>query len=164
MTTARRTEPARRLPRRTCPWAADPTRDGSVAGRAIMVLMSLPSVDRAPDGLDPAARLQDERSALLARLMRLADDMSGLFAASRDSNSDDEHDPEGQTIAYERSQLAAVTVQAREHLAEVEAALERVASGGYGICEVCHGTIDAARLEARPAARTCIGHLRGATT
>lgn len=89
--------------------------------------------------------------------------MVALIAASRDSNADDEHDPEGQTIAYERSQLAAVTTQAREHLAEVDAALERVASGTYGICVVCHGPIDAACLAARPAARTCVGHLHPPT-
>ena len=67
-----------------------------------------------------AARLHEERSALIARLARSADDMGALVAASRDSNADDEHDPEGQTIAYERSQLAALTRAAREHLEQIE--------------------------------------------
>jgi RNA polymerase-binding transcription factor DksA len=84
--------------------------------------------------------------------------MTGLFAASRDSNADDEHDPEGQTIAYERSQLAAVTRQAQEHLAEVDAAIERVAAGTYGVCEVGGEPIPESRLEARPTARTCVHH------
>ena len=81
-----------------------------------------------------------------------------LFEASRDSNADDEHDPEGQTIAYERSQLAAITAQTRDRLDEVEAALERVSDGTYGRCEVCGEPIPLARLEARPAARTCVRH------
>ncbi|HET7823353.1 MAG TPA: TraR/DksA C4-type zinc finger protein [Ornithinibacter sp.] len=85
--------------------------------------------------------------------------MTALFAASRDSNADDEHDPEGQTIAYERSQLSAVAQQTREHLAEVEAALERVADGTYGTCQVCHRPVAAERLEARPTARTCVQHV-----
>ena len=85
--------------------------------------------------------------------------MTALIAASRDSNADDEHDPEGQTIAYERSQLSAVTSQTRDHLREVESALERVAAGSYGVCEVCHRPIDPARLDARPIAKTCVHHV-----
>ena len=107
----------------------------------------------------PAARLHDERAALRARLARLDGDMAALFAASRDSNADDEHDPEGQTIAYERSQLSAVADRTRDHLGEVEAALERVAAGTYGVCEVCHRPVDPERLEARPTARTCVHHV-----
>lgn len=37
-------------------------------------------------------------------------------------------------------------------------ALERMDSGKYGICEVCGEEIPADRLEANPAARTCIKH------
>ncbi len=84
--------------------------------------------------------------------------MTSLIEASRDSNADDEHDPEGQTIAFERAQLAAITDQAREHLDEVEAALDRVVDGTYGICQVCREPIDPARLQARPTARTCVRH------
>jgi RNA polymerase-binding transcription factor DksA len=86
--------------------------------------------------------------------------MARLIESSRDSNADDEHDPEGQTIAFERAQLQAVTDQARDHLREIEAALERVAAGTYGVCELCRRPIDAARLEARPTARTCVHHVR----
>jgi DnaK suppressor protein len=79
-----------------------------------------------------------------------------VVAASRSSNADDEHDPEGATIAFERQQLAALLDQARRRLADVEAALERRAAGGYGICESCGRPIAPERLAARPAARTCI--------
>ena len=105
------------------------------------------------------ARLHEQRTLLRLRISRLSDDMAALIAASRDSNADDEHDPEGQTIAYERSQLSAVTTQAMKHLTEVDAAIERVATGGYGVCEMCGMPIDEARLEARPTARTCIQHV-----
>ena len=106
-----------------------------------------------------AARLEAERTAAQARLARTDADLAALFAASRDSNADDEHDPEGQTIAYERSQLSSVADRTRDHLGEVEAALDRVAAGTYGICEVCHRPIDPERLEARPTARTCVEHV-----
>ncbi len=86
--------------------------------------------------------------------------MDRLVAASRDSNSDDEHDPEGQTIAYERSQLAALTAAMRVRLDEVDAALGRAAEGTLGRCDVCGETIPPGRLEARPTARTCVAHAR----
>lgn len=104
-----------------------------------------------------AARLAEERDQVLARITQMDGDMDSLVAASRDSNADDEHDPEGQTIAYERSQLGALTDRAREHLAEIDAATDRVAAGTYGVCVVCGEPIDPARLEARPTADTCVG-------
>ena len=83
-------------------------------------------------------------------------EFEGVVAASRSSNADDEHDPEGATIAFERQQVAALLDQARRRLADVEAALERRAAGSYGICETCGRPIAPERLTARPAARTCI--------
>ncbi len=105
-----------------------------------------------------AQRIEGERLRLVARVASMERDMAGLVDASRDSNADDEHDPEGQTIAYERSQLASLTVRSREHLAELDRAAERVAAGTYGACEVCGRPVGEGRLEARPAARTCIEH------
>ena len=100
--------------------------------------------------------LELERQLTLRRLAALTRDFDGVVAASRDSNADDEHDPEGATIAFERSQVAALVRQVQGHLAAVEAALRRVADGTYGRCERCDQPIAGARLEARPAAGTCI--------
>jgi DnaK suppressor protein len=123
------------------------------------------SVEPIPDGtsaeveLEAAAeRLREEREEVRARLASMSADLASLFAASVDSNADDEHDPEGQTIAYERSQLEALIRGARDHLAGIEAGLLRLEQGSYGICEVCHQPIPMARLDARPTARTCIQH------
>ena len=79
-----------------------------------------------------------------------------MVAASRGSNADDEHDPEGATIAFERSQVGALVRQAQLHAVEIDAAIGRLESGVYGTCERCGGRISAGRLEARPVARTCI--------
>ena len=100
--------------------------------------------------------LADERAAALAQIETLTREFEGVVAASRASNADDEHDPEGATIAFERQQVVALLEQTRRRLADVEAALARRGSGGYGICETCGGTIASERLAARPAARTCI--------
>ena len=45
-------------------------------------------------------------------------------------------------------------------LREIDATLARIADGTYGRCEVCGEPIAAGRLEARPAARTCVAHAR----
>ncbi len=105
---------------------------------------------------DPHARLERERAETLHRLGLLTRQFDEVVAAAQDSNADDEHDPEGATIAFERSQLAAVIDQLRTRLIDVEAALARVEDGSYGVCEGCGGQIAAQRLEARPTARTCI--------
>lgn len=103
-----------------------------------------------------AERLAHERAAAVARVARLDADLGAMVAASRDSNADDEHDPEGPTIAYERSQLSALRRQATSHLAELDAAIARVADGTYGGCEECGEPISPERLDARPGARTCM--------
>ncbi len=105
-------------------------------------------------------RLADERAAALAQIEALTREFDGVVAASRASNADDEHDPEGATIAFERQQVAALLDQARRRLADVEAALARRDAGDYGTCEACGRPIAAERLAARPAARTCISCAR----
>nr|WP_253942416.1 TraR/DksA C4-type zinc finger protein [Nocardioides sp. zg-1230] len=100
--------------------------------------------------------MQHEREQTLERLASLTGDHESIVAASLDTNADDEHDPEGATIAFERSQIGALVRQVRHHLAELDAALARVDAGTYGACEACGSAIGEARLEALPAARTCI--------
>jgi DnaK suppressor protein len=102
-------------------------------------------------------RLATERRRTLARLAALNEDYDAMVAASRDTNADDEHDPEGATIAFERSQVGSLVRQARADLEEIDAAEARVEAGTYGLCEVCGDVIAEGRLEVRPLARTCIG-------
>src|SRR4051812_22145875 len=109
------------------------------------------------DTFDARQSLDAVRRRALERLVDLSDDYAGMVEAARDSNADDEHDPEGATIAFERSQVGALVEQARAHLAEIDAAVARLDDGTYGVCERCGGEIASARLEARPVARTCIG-------
>ena len=101
-------------------------------------------------------RLEEERQLALSRLASLTGDFESVVAASLDTNADDEHDPEGHTIAFERSQIGALLDQVRRHLEEVDAAVARVDAGTYGACERCGRPIGDARLDALPAARRCI--------
>jgi len=106
--------------------------------------------------MDHAQRLEAERQRTIGRLASLSEDFEAIVAASRDTNADDEHDPEGATIAFERSQVGALVRQAREHLTELDAAVTRLDAGTYGVCEGCGVPIAEDRLEVRPLARTCI--------
>jgi RNA polymerase-binding transcription factor DksA len=101
--------------------------------------------------------LDAEREATLARVQAMTTDFEGIVAASADSNIDDEHDPEGATVAFERAQIAALLTQARACLDDLDRALARLAAGNYEVCERCGAQIASERLAARPAARTCIG-------
>ena len=80
--------------------------------------------------------------------------------ASQSSNADDEHDPEGSTIAFERQQVAALLEQVRSTGEQLQRSLAAAQVGTYAVCETCGGTIDPERLAARPQARTCIGCAR----
>jgi DnaK suppressor protein len=95
---------------------------------------------------------QVETEATLAALTR---DFSGIVAASQ--ANDDEHDPEGATNAFERQHIAALIDRARRELSDIAAALTRLDAGQYGVCTRCGEPVGAGRLEARPAAATCIG-------
>ncbi|NYJ74382.1 TraR/DksA family transcriptional regulator [Allobranchiibius huperziae] len=102
------------------------------------------------------AALAADRAESLQRREDLRRQFARTVEASRDTNADDEHDPEGATIAYERSQLSALIDQVGRRLVALDAALDRVREGTYVVCEVCGGPIAPERLEARPFARTCI--------
>ena len=121
----------------------------------------------APARLARFVHVTAVRARLEAALAENADQLAALgrqhgeiVAASRDSNADDEHDPEGATIAFERQQVVALVEQLERTRADIERALALHDRGEYGRCESCGRPIGAARLEARPTARTCIGCAR----
>lgn len=129
----------------------DGGRDGATAGAG-----------GGADGTRSHAAARERLLALRAeaaeRLTSLGEARTDVVDAARGANVDDEHDPEGATIAFERAQLEALAGDARRRLVEVDAALARLDAGTYGLCEVGGEPIDAARLEARPTATTCVRH------
>lgn len=102
--------------------------------------------------------LEEERQRKIALLPALRADIASASSARQDSNVDDEHDPEGATIAFELSQASALLRQSSAGLDQVEAALARIAAGTYGTCAVCGEPIAEGRLEARPWTPYCINH------
>jgi DnaK suppressor protein len=102
------------------------------------------------------AQLAAERKSVLTRIAALERDFAGIVAAAEAANADDEHDPEGATIAYERQHVSALLDQAREQLTSIIAAIKRLDDGSYGRCTRCGRPIPADRLAARPTATTCV--------
>ena len=108
------------------------------------------------DTADIRQALQEEHAATLSQREQLRRDFDQIVAAAADVATDDEHDPEGATIAYERERTKALIEQASTHLDDIARALERLDSGTYGTCVQCGEVIAVERLQARPVVRTCI--------
>ena len=103
------------------------------------------------------------RSRVLAELIQLEEQIESLsrsfddiVAAAAQSNVDDEHDPEGTTIAFERQQVAALLRQATADHAAMIAARDRIETEGYGVGDHCRSFIGVERLLALPSAHRCI--------
>jgi RNA polymerase-binding transcription factor DksA len=119
--------------------------------------------DSYPDAVFPPIqralvreRLDADRAGTVAQIEGLSRDYADIVAANALVAVDDEHDPDGSSTAFERAHVAALLAQARERLADLDRAQERLDRDGYGRCEVCGEPIPAERLEVRPAATTCV--------
>jgi DnaK suppressor protein len=100
--------------------------------------------------------LNADREKTTHLISSIEDEMGAFVDARRDTATDDEHDPEGPTLAFERSQASAILRQSLRHVTEIDAAIERMNEGTYGLCAVCHGPIKLGRLQVRPQAPLCI--------
>lgn len=105
---------------------------------------------------DPRSRLNDLRIATIQRVAGLVNSFDDIVEATSDVATDDEHDPEGHTIAWERQQIAALIDEARITLAHIEAAEQRLDDGMYGRCTICGLAVAVERLDALPATPTCL--------
>ncbi|HBW19961.1 MAG TPA: DNA-binding protein [Actinobacteria bacterium] len=101
------------------------------------------------------------RERALERLTALEREYQGIVEASRSANADDEHDPEGATIAFERQHVMSLRSQAQQQLADIDAATRRLSDGTYGRCQRCGRPIAPERLAARPTAVTCVSCAAG---
>jgi RNA polymerase-binding transcription factor DksA len=101
--------------------------------------------------VDYAALLRAEQAELQAQLKELGFENQGDTGLNYDSNFAD-----SSQVTAERGEAERLATELREALDEVDAALERLSTGNYGVCQVCGKPIGAARLEAMPAARFCI--------
>jgi RNA polymerase-binding transcription factor DksA len=100
--------------------------------------------------------LATERDSTLRQKASLEREFDSIVEASADVATDDEHDPEGTTIAFERAQVAALVERARARLTEFDDALERWTPVPTASAIGAGAQIPRERLAARPMARTCV--------
>ncbi len=95
------------------------------------------------------ASMLERRQHLLSQVTRLEDDLAGL-----QRNAESERLERGQERA-----LAGVLERLDEHdrseVAAIDAALERLRQGRFGVCDGCGEAIPTARLQAVPTATLC---------
>lgn len=103
-------------------------------------------------------RLNTDRDQAVDRIAELEREFAAIVTSAREgaAGGDDEHDPEGATVAFERQHIAALITREREHLSAIDTALRKVDSGIYEICDRCGGPIGEERLDARPASLICV--------
>ncbi|SMQ71340.1 TraR/DksA C4-type zinc finger protein [Agreia sp. VKM Ac-1783] len=107
-------------------------------------------------------QLRERRLDIDRELGGLAQTLVEVREARGAESVDDEHDPEGPTLSSEWSRIHGVHGELAAASEAVDAALERIADGSYGICTRCGQPIGFARLEARPEATLCIACARAA--
>ena len=97
------------------------------------------------------ALLLEERIALTGQAQRLEDEANSLIeeAEMGDVQFDDEGG-EGDTMVVERERDLALSAQARQMVADIDGALERLTAGTYGYSIESGRPISRERLEAIP--------------
>ena len=98
----------------------------------------------------------DRRREVEARLASVEAQLDAIRVARSSANDDDEHDPEGSTLSTEWSRAEGQRSDAQRELVELDAALERIAAGLYGVCASCGNPIPVERLRLVPAATLCV--------
>lgn len=106
--------------------------------------------------------MRERRLEIDAELGGLAQTLVEVREARGAESVDDEHDPEGPTLSSEWSRIHGVHGELAAASEAVNSALDRVATGDYGVCARCAQPIGFARLEARPEAALCIACARAA--
>jgi RNA polymerase-binding transcription factor DksA len=79
-----------------------------------------------------------------------------IIEGSELTSTDDEHDPEGATIAYERAQASALLRQARADCDALVVTRRQLAAGRQVVCAACGCDIDLERIGALPTTTRCV--------
>lgn len=118
--------------------------------------MSTSTASHSTAARQSRARLKTARADVEARIAALQRSHDDLIASAADAPNDDEHDPEGVTVAFERAQIDSLLHESQRELLEIDDALSALDTGGYGKCRECGDTIPQARLDALPGVALCL--------
>ena len=101
--------------------------------------------------------LLEERGRVMAAIQNLHDDHPGSISDETGEDAVfDNHLADTATETYDRELDYTLEENSGHVLSEIEAALQRIEAGTYGICTNCGKQIPEERLEALPWATLCI--------
>jgi RNA polymerase-binding protein DksA len=112
-------------------------------------------------------RLEEERERLLHAVAFLVKENPGSITDELGELADggtDNHLGDTAGAVFDRELDEGLEESARDTLAEIDAALQRIEDGTYGICENCGKPIAPERLMAIPWTRLCIDDQRRASS
>jgi len=133
-----------------------PTSSAPVSGDAI-ALRGYPSgMTQDFDAASARARLEQERERVGGLIASLRSE--GLDEEESEQSGElthyDQHPADSASDTFEREKDLSILERLESEMAEIEAALQRVDDGTYGLDEVTGEPIDPERLAALPTART----------
>jgi DnaK suppressor protein len=109
--------------------------------------------------------LEEERARLTSAVSFLEKENPGSISdelGELAQGGTDNHLGDTASALFDRELDEGIEEGAQQTIVEIDAALQRIEDGTYGICEVCGKPIGAERLEALPWARLCIDDQRRA--
>jgi RNA polymerase-binding protein DksA len=112
-------------------------------------------------------RLEEEKARLLHAVGFLEKENPGSISDELGELAEggtDNHLGDTATAMFDRELDEGLEESAKDTLAEIDAALQRIEDGTYGFCENCGKPIGAERLAAIPWARLCIDDQRRASS
>jgi len=97
------------------------------------------------------------KKRLLQLRTEMIDEVRGSFAASQTLGQDGVPDIGDMSVhTYSRDVLLNLSETQRRTLLDIDAALDRLAKGEYGLCVRCEEEISPRRMEVRPFSRYCV--------
>jgi DnaK suppressor protein len=102
------------------------------------------------------ALVEAEQERTARQIASLEGVVAAIVEASELISTDDEHDPEGPTIAYERAQATALLRQARADLDALVIRRRQLELGRQVVCAACGRDINLERVAALPTTSRCI--------
>jgi len=123
--------------------------------RASVAATSLTGVD-ALDIPSVLRIVEAEQERTADQIASLEGVVAAIIEGSELTSTDDEHDPEGATIAYERAQATALLRQARSDRDALLITRRQLLEGRQVVCADCGRGIDLERIAALPTAKRCV--------
>lgn len=104
------------------------------------------------------AQLRSERLRILGNIEALHTEFGETMSEMSEERGLETHIGDQGTVTFLRERDLSIEEHEEQLLAEIDAALQRMEDGTYGICEVDGTPIEFERLQALPWARTHVKH------